>query len=634
MLAAMKRRKLQEPLNLAVARIVSPDDGEPRIVSHVPPVSATSSLRSSSSTISSAQYNHPQPLSCKGDNEAHEGEPPLLSPIVSVGVKGPASSESSPKEPEVAKLFTSNSMDSLKRNISFVSGDNKARFGQESKRPRIEASARPHAKESSLTESQRPLLLSTVKDASVLSPLHIFVRQQIEVFQATEEDLKQPAPGRRIPIQLNQVGLRCIHCKHQKARERKKRAVCYPSSVGRVYHSISDMKFAHFPCQQMPQDLQQKFAALKEESLIQSRLNKESGSKRIGSATASTAQYYHDSARELGMVDGKGGIYAHSNLPLPTLPTTDGAAFLQSELAMSYAALSQASVLQGILLGKFMSPFALVNVASGRQDHVAMTKIPKNDPVGMARADAMVMTKAPKSVPIDVPIDPQSMAKTPAVIHKMPQRAIDTPRVILASAMDQHYLTPIHCFVRKHVEAFAADEQDLAAPAPGRKKPIVLGQVGLRCVHCARLPIKQRVKRAICFPPSVSGVYHAVSNMKFDHFKLCKGMPQEAREEFQQISSSPSSSSSSTGGKRGSGDSKSPRVSNSTAQYYHDSALRLGLCDTQEGIRFDQVSVHQKAGDTIIAAHEAEGMEALIIAATDPKVRAAHEQRKPRRPAA
>jgi hypothetical protein len=101
------------------------------------------------------------------------------------------------------------------------------------------------------TPKQQIMLLAQPGDEEALNPLHVFVRQQIEVFTATAEELSQPAPGRKIPIKLHQVGLRCIHCRHfvtggnnntgnngqrqqQPNKKRVKRAVCYPSSVARV----------------------------------------------------------------------------------------------------------------------------------------------------------------------------------------------------------------------------------------------------------------------------------------------------------------------------------------------------------------------------------------------------------------
>ena len=43
------------------------------------------------------------------------------------------------------------------------------------------------------------------------------------------------------------------------------------------------------------------------------------------------------------------------------------------------------------------------------------------------------------------------------------------------------------------VEMSAAEiQEDLEAGAQGRNRPIVLGQVGIRCRHCAQLPHRQK----------------------------------------------------------------------------------------------------------------------------------------------
>lgn len=211
---------------------------------------------------------------------------------------------------------------------------------------------------------------------------------------------------------------------------------------------------------------------------------------------------------------------------------------------------------------------------------------------------------------------------------------------ILASPKDQGYLNPLHCFVRRHVEVFAADKDDIAAPSPGRKHRVLLGQVGIRCVHCAILPQKQRVKRAVCYPPAVNGIYHSVSNMKFDHFGSCRGLSTEDRAEFTTLRAS--------SGRRGVPQRASKDSSNSTAQYYHDSAIRLGLVDTDQGIRFKDSVVSKSAsatpkdssvptsrstGSVPVVVEQAKrevvpsGISALVIAATDPEVRAAYRSR-------
>lgn len=52
---------------------------------------------------------------------------------------------------------------------------------------------------------------------------------------------------------------------------------------------------------------------------------------------------------------------------------------------------------------------------------------------------------------------------------------------------DKYWLSELQVFLRSSfAEAFAATEEDIAAPMHGRNKPIALGQVGIRCCHCKR----------------------------------------------------------------------------------------------------------------------------------------------------
>jgi hypothetical protein len=44
---------------------------------------------------------------------------------------------------------------------------------------------------------------------------------------------------------------------------------------------------------------------------------------------------------------------------------------------------------------------------------------------------------------------------------------------------------------------------DMDANAQGRNKPIVLGQVGIRCRHCAHLHPKKRKSSGVYFPSKV-----------------------------------------------------------------------------------------------------------------------------------
>jgi hypothetical protein len=52
---------------------------------------------------------------------------------------------------------------------------------------------------------------------------------------------------------------------------------------------------------------------------------------------------------------------------------------------------------------------------------------------------------------------------------------------------DKYWLSELQVYLRSNfAEAFGATEDDIAAPMHGRNKPIALGQVGIRCVHCKR----------------------------------------------------------------------------------------------------------------------------------------------------
>jgi hypothetical protein len=200
-------------------------------------------------------------------------------------------------------------------------------------------------------------------------------------------------------------------------------------------------------------------------------------------------------------------------------------------------------------------------------------------------------------------------SKTSTISTSAPSPIERRIRLKLASSEDNEYLNDLHCFVRKHLEVFTANKGDIAAPAPGRKTRVNLGQVGIRCVHCANLPMKERVKRAVCYPPSVGGIYHAVSNMKHDHFAICRGLPADAREQFSKLKNTCAQrGTSGNGGVRG--------LASSTAQYYHDSAVRKGLVDTKTGIRFCSVKKMEDYESMRLPARAPTGLSALMMAAS------------------
>jgi len=101
----------------------------------------------------------------------------------------------------------------------------------------------------------------------------------------------------------------------------------------------------------------------------------------------------------------------------------------------------------------------------------------------------------------------------------------------------------------------------------GRNKPIALGQVGIRCIHCRDDPISERGQQAVSYPSLISGIYNSVQQMLRLHIDCCLGIPIDVRNKIESLKKS----SSSRGGRK---------------QYWVDSAKRLGLVDTSDGIHF------------------------------------------------
>eukprot|EP00934_Nitzschia_sp_Nitz4_P007239 Nitzschia sp. Nitz4//scaffold11_size288233//216253//219668//NITZ4_000803-RA/size288233-snap-gene-0.57-mRNA-1//-1//CDS//3329534161//7229//frame0 len=133
---------------------------------------------------------------------------------------------------------------------------------------------------------------------------------------------------------------------------------------------------------------------------------------------------------------------------------------------------------------------------------------------------------------------------------------------------DKYWLSELQVYLRANfAETFAATEEDIAAPMHGRNKPIALGQVGIRCMHCKHENPALRGQQATSYPSLISGIYNSVQQMLRLHLDCCQSMPPDVRNKIEQLKLS----SSSRGGRK---------------QYWVDCAKRQGLVDTPHGIHF------------------------------------------------
>jgi hypothetical protein len=159
------------------------------------------------------------------------------------------------------------------------------------------------------------------------------------------------------------------------------------------------------------------------------------------------------------------------------------------------------------------------------------------------------------------------------ISNAMPMQELSVPSKLpfcLAQPADHNILSEHQQFLRFQIEVFEATEKDVRTHVRGRNKPIVLGQVGIRCRHCAHLSASRRQKGATYFPASTIGLYQAAQNMCTAHIQcgLCSEMPDQIKDHFKQLIATKSFTS-------GAG-----------KPYWSKSAKGMGLVDTEEGIFF------------------------------------------------
>lgn len=152
----------------------------------------------------------------------------------------------------------------------------------------------------------------------------------------------------------------------------------------------------------------------------------------------------------------------------------------------------------------------------------------------------------------------------------------DLPTV-LALPEDYDILSTHQIFLRHQIEAFRASEEDVSTHKRGRNKPVNIGQIGIRCRHCAHLHVGKRQKGSAYFPASLLGLYQSAQNMCTTHMQcgLCSEMPLDTKQQFARLLSINSG--------YGAG-----------RPYWASAAMKLGLVDTEDGIRYDKDLIEEK----------------------------------------
>ena len=132
-----------------------------------------------------------------------------------------------------------------------------------------------------------------------------------------------------------------------------------------------------------------------------------------------------------------------------------------------------------------LSFFQFFSASSGDSDDVTSPTTPSSTG-GPSSASKSSSTKKPVSSTTKAKVKKEAQED----LMDLEDMKIDkwySGSVPLGLEDDKYWLSELQVYLRANfAEAFGATEEDIAAPMHGRNKPIALGQVGIRCMHCKR----------------------------------------------------------------------------------------------------------------------------------------------------
>ena len=137
-----------------------------------------------------------------------------------------------------------------------------------------------------------------------------------------------------------------------------------------------------------------------------------------------------------------------------------------------------------------------------------------------------------------------STSPNPATVavSNTPSTKVGKKRILLAIDDDRDWLSDMDCFVRRNLEVFTVSATDLVTANEDLRTPVTLGQVGIRCMHCANTDAEAR-GTAVYYPTSIDHVYESVRNFQRYHFELCVNIPPEVQTQLAGLSQCTSLSS-------------------------------------------------------------------------------------------
>jgi hypothetical protein len=168
--------------------------------------------------------------------------------------------------------------------------------------------------------------------------------------------------------------------------------------------------------------------------------------------------------------------------------------------------------------------------------------------------------------------------------------------ISMAMPDDCFYLSPLQTWIRRQFEFFSATVEDASLLQAGRRA-VTVGRVGIRCIHCkaARRSVRDSWPiGAMSYPTNLNGLHTICTQKPTLHFEQnCKYMSDDVRHELEFIQQQSELSS------------KRFKSAISVPLYYIIAAKRIGLTDTDDGLRFERdLSLDPLPLETIRQQHQ------------------------------
>lgn len=144
---------------------------------------------------------------------------------------------------------------------------------------------------------------------------------------------------------------------------------------------------------------------------------------------------------------------------------------------------------------------------------------------------------------------------------------------------ERYVLSDYQTYLRQqlvYVETERAAERK-GGKIQGRNKPITARQVGVMCIHCAKIPYDARPRGAVYYPATLEGIYQAAQNMSKNHFEVrCQSIPEKVRNQLIHLKRT-----------------KSVNVGTGK-DYWKNSAENLGICEVDSRLFFENSMLQSK----------------------------------------